>query len=389
MQCLKEIENLKNQENQEDTKHKFITSYRRFTNLGNTCYMGSILHILQQIPIFADYFYTGSFNKNIIKKTDKIETKIQSYICYHLYRLFTYSLSEDDRLGDENVTIKAEKFRECIGDKNDLWLENNHQDSQEFLNFLIYKMEEEIGIKMNLLPGRIMLDDKINSINKEYLSMLAGITFKTYLVREFSPLKNMFDGMLLTKTKCEYCSNVKNIFDPINMLQLSIPINDFKEDLMKEYTLDDCLEFFLKQEQLDKDSAINCEFCSFKSRAYKNYLIWKTPKILVIQFKRFEKIRNMKLINNISYPLYDLDLSKYMDPNSPYINTCKYNLRGINLHDDFNMRRINFGHYTSMVKNRLDDKWLFFNDGRKPELINKESSLQQKDAYMLFYERNN
>ena len=53
------------------------------------------------------------------------------------------------------------------------------------------------------------------------------------------------------------------------------------------------------------------------------------------------------------------------------------------------MRRINFGHYTSMVKNRLDDKWLFFNDGRKPELINKESSLQQKDAYMLFYERNN
>ena len=166
MQCLKEIENLKNQENQEDTKHKFITSYRRFTNLGNTCYMGSILHILQQIPIFADYFYTGSFNKNIIKKTDKIETKIQSYICYHLYRLFTYSLSEDDRLGDENVTIKAEKFRECIGDKNDLWLENNHQDSQEFLNFLIYKMEEEIGIKMNLLPGRIMLDDKINSINK-------------------------------------------------------------------------------------------------------------------------------------------------------------------------------------------------------------------------------
>jgi ubiquitin C-terminal hydrolase len=387
MQCQEEIKEKVIEKKEIESKNKLVVSYRRFANLGNTCYMGSILHILQQIPIFADYFYTGSFRK--LFKNKNIEDNLQNYISYHLYRLFTFSLSEDDRLGDENVNIRAESFRECIGSKDDIWLENNHQDSQELLNFLIYKMEEEIGIKMNLLPGKIMLDDKINNINKEYLSMLAGITFKTYSVREFSPLKNMFDGMLLTKTKCEYCSNIKNIFDPINMLQLSIPINNFREDLMKEYSLDDCLDFFLKQEQLDDRCAINCEFCSFKSRAYKNYLIWKTPKILIIHLKRFEKIKNMKLTNKISYPLYDLDLSKYMDPNSPHINTCKYNLRGINLHDDFNMKRINFGHYTSMVKNRLDNKWLFFNDGRKPELINKESSLQQKDAYMLFYERNN
>jgi len=372
-----------------ETTNKFITSYRRFSNLGNTCYMGSILHILQQIPIFADYFYTGMFSEILKNKTNTKSDEIQKYISYHLYRLFTFSLSEDHRLGDEDVTIKAESFRACIGSKDDIWLENNHQDSQEFLNFLIYKMEEEIGVKMNLLSGRIGLDDKIESMKKEYLTMMAGITFKIYSVREYSPLKNMFDGMLLTKTKCEFCSNVRNIFDPINMLQLSIPINNYKEDLMKNYTLDDCLEFFLKQEKLDKDEAINCDFCSFKSRAYKNYLIWKIPKILIIQFKRFEKSRKMKLTNNISYPLYDLDLSKYMDPNSPYINTCKYNLRGINLHDDFNMKRINFGHYTSMVKNRLDNRWLFFNDGRKPELINKESSLQQRNTYMLFYERNN
>lgn len=386
MQCEEDIK--KNQE-----KAQKIKTYRRFDNLGNTCYMGSILHILQQIPIFADYFFEGTYNNVLIKNNDSSETNnieetIQNSISYHLYRLFNYSLAQDKSL-ESKESLRAEKFRECIGSKDDIWLENNHQDSQEFLNFLIYKMQEEVGTKMNLLPGRIMLDDKVESINKEYLSMLAGITFKTYTIKEYSPLKKMFDGMVLTKTKCEYCSNVQNIFDPINMLILPIPINNFKEDLMKEYTLDDCLDFFLKEEQLDKRCALDCQFCSFKSRSYRNYLIWKTPKILIIHFKRFEKSRKLKLTNNISYPLYDLDLSKYMDPNSPYINTCKYNLRGINLHDDFNMKRINFGHYTSMVKNRLDGKWLFFNDSRKPELITNLDSLQQKDTYMLFYERNN
>ena len=403
MECLKEQEKQQEKQEKEEIKNKFIVSYRRFDNLGNTCYMGSILHILQQCPILADYFYIAPFSKNIIKnnKSNNIEDNILNYISYNLYRLFTFSISEDDRLGDEDTKIKAETFRECIGRKDDIWLENNHQDSQEFLNFLIYKMEEEIGIKMNLLPGRITLEDvkkdiledvkkdiledvkeKNISFNKEYLSLLAGIIFKRYVVNEYSPLKEMFGGLLLTKTKCEYCSNVKNIFDPINMLQLSIPDNN-----LKEYTLDDCLEFFLKQEQLDKCSAINCEFCSFKSRAYKNYLIWKTPKILIIHFKRFEKTRKIKLTNKISYPVYDLDLSKYMDDNSPYKSTCKYNLIGINLHDDFRMGRIDFGHYTSMVKNRLDNKWLFFNDGKKPQVINNEESLQQKDAYMLFYYR--
>ena len=53
MQCEEDIK--KNQE-----KAQKIKTYRRFDNLGNTCYMGSILHILQQIPIFADYFFDAA-----------------------------------------------------------------------------------------------------------------------------------------------------------------------------------------------------------------------------------------------------------------------------------------------------------------------------------------
>ena len=347
--------------------------YGRYKNMGNTCYLGSILHILQQMPIFVEYFYTAKFNKII---QDKTKEEIDDYISYHIYRLFNYSLNNN------NITITPETFRKCIGKKCDIWLENSHQDSQEFLNFIIFNIEEELGIKMKMLPGRITLDNNFDSINKGFLTMMANLTFNMYQVKEYSPIKEMFGGMLLSKTKCEYCSDTGNMFDPINMLQLSIPDNK------SDHTLEECLDFFLKQERLDKEEAINCHFCGFKSRAYKNYLIWKTPKILVIQFKRFEKNRNKKISDNIVYPLYDLDLSKYIHDDSPYKNTSKYNLVGINFHDDFNMGRIDFGHYTSLVKTG-NNNWYYYNDSNQPIKIKKEETIQNKKAYLLFYYRDN
>ena len=106
-------------------------TYGRYKNMGNTCYMGSILHILQYVPIFANYFYTGDFNKVIINKAGIDKEKINEYVSYHIFRLFNYSITNN------NICITPETFRECIGEKCDMWLENSHQDSQEFLNFII------------------------------------------------------------------------------------------------------------------------------------------------------------------------------------------------------------------------------------------------------------
>ena len=43
----------------------------RYNNIGDiTCYINSILHILQQIPIFADFIYTCSYS-DILKYKSK------------------------------------------------------------------------------------------------------------------------------------------------------------------------------------------------------------------------------------------------------------------------------------------------------------------------------
>ena len=359
--------------------NKPIYGICRYNNInGVTCYMNSILHILQQVPIFADYIFNASFGK-IIKEKLKDSDEIKKFVCFELYRLFSISMGHDD------LTITPNSFRNCIGDKNETWKENRHQDSQEFLTFLISTLEEEIGQKLEFIPGRLI--EKKTSIS----SILADLAWKNYQAKEYSPLKDIFNGMIMINTKCSCCSNISKNFSPFTTLQLSIPIKDSSNDRFKEFSLKECLDFMINEEQLDRDNKYKCDMCGIQNRAYNTNLIWRTPKVLIIQFKRFivndYGIRTQKLVNNINYPIYDLDMTDYIDNDSPYKHNSKYNLMGINLHQEFGFFGTNSGHYTSIVKNRMDNNWYLFNDEAKPILATNMDQLQQKNAYLLFYYR--
>ena len=55
--------------------------------------------------------------------------------------------------------------------------------------------------------------------------------------------------------------------------------------------------------ELDKNNMCNCEMCGIKNKANKQTLLWKTPKVLIIHFKRFivnnYGVTTKKLINEI------------------------------------------------------------------------------------------
>ena len=135
---------------------------------------------------------------------------------------------------------------------------------------------------------------------------------------------------------------------------------------------------------------LKCEFCCIKNRQVKQTKFWNTPKILIIQIKRFLMndygIMSKKLNNLIKYPVRDLDMSPYMDSNSPHKNNAKYNLFGVNCHHSLgNFNTINFGHYTSIVKSRYDNNWYHYDDSSPVEKITSNNHLVNKTAYLLFY----
>jgi ubiquitin C-terminal hydrolase len=371
-----------------------VSKYKNI--MGVTCYMNSILHILQQIPIFIEYISQAKFNdillnkiKNKIDQNPELndEKLIKDFVVFELFRLFKTSLENDD------CSITPTTFKTLIGKKNDMWDEFNQQDSQEFFNFLISQIEEEVGTKSEYIFGSNIsqIDSSVYSSYDAFNNINATHTWMQYQKREFSPIKTLFDGLIQNNRKCMCCNTNSIGYEPFLTMPISVPIKN-KNDMYKTFDLYECIDHYVSEEQQDVDNKINCDMCGLCNRAYSKTLLWKTPKILVIHIKRFLinafGIQTQKITNNITYPIKDLDLGKYFNVASPYKSSCKYDLIGINIHQAFEYgQNINLGHYTSIVKNIINNNWYLYNDSNPVCLAYTKNDLQNNNAYLLFYFR--
>ena len=358
-------------EDEDEEENLGVSKYNNI--MGITCYINSILHILQQIPIFVKYIYEFEFEEILLEKIMQTEYEINTFVIYELHRLFKNSVDY------ENSTITPTSFKNLIGEKNDMWNEYNHQDSQEFFNFLISQIKEEIGKKVKIIP-ELGLTNYQRSVTDAIDNIIATNAINMYQSHEYSLLTELFNGLYKNTCCCDCCKSTNIKFEPF--LTLAIDINNNND-------LYDCLDQLCYEQQLDDANKLTCGFCGLSNRAHKKTLLWKTPKVLVIHIKRFG-IGAEKITTNIDYPIKNLDLSNYIDSKSPYKLNCKYDLIGVNLHQTFGHRQnINTGHYTSLVKNMTNNKWYLYNDSDQPKLQFKKEDLQSRDAYMLFYYRHN
>ena len=333
----------------------------RFKNIdGVSCYMVSILHIIQQIEFFTNF---------LIKDISKFNNNLT----YQLARLLKTSLEHD------NIVIGPKSFKQCAGKKNSLWVEIEQQDSQEFYNFLIGVLEEECGTPYTVIdrPG---VNESLKLIGTEYIYKAES--------KDYSIIKDIFIGYLISNIKCALCDSNSPNFEAFVTLPICIPVSR-GSSVDTPYTLEQCLDNFISDEELSNDNQIECDSCKNKNQSIKKIQIWKPPKVLVFQLKRF--ITNSfgqqtaKIINPIVYPVENFDISNYIHPESPYKNHVnKYNLLGVNIHKEIGFGSINHGHYISYVKNIVDNEWYIFDDADELEKIDKDS-IQNRNAYLLFY----
>lgn len=346
----------------------------KFSSINSvTCYMNSILAILQQTPIFIDYILTEEFKEKLLNKTTP--DKLKSSILYQFFKLISISHSYD------NINIIPTSFRKAITQKDEMWGMTLHQDSQEFLTFLLNQIEEEISEKVIFIGGKYKYENTMNkSVTTNMIQIMAQITWNKFNEKEYSIIKNLFGGMLSHTITCQNCMNKSYNFDIFQILQLSISSNCS--------SLYDCMNELIKNEIVDEKNMILCSFCGYKNKSLKKTMLWKLPKILIIQFKRFKVndygIVSEKLSNMIEYPI-ELNLNEYIDINSPHINNKKYKLYSVNCHHNLGkLNTINFGHYTSIVLNQYNNKWYRFDDDAKLIKLDTDDIIT-KDAYMLFY----
>ena len=365
-------------------ENQFTYGVSRYENINAvTCYMNSILCILQQTHQFTDYLFSDELRNILISKYSKKE--LEKTVIFNLFKLFYTSLTND------NIKLKPLSFRKAISEKCFIWGENQHQDSQEFLNFLITNIEEEIYTDKIFIPGRKGVNNINNKdINYNIENIISIINWNNFMKNEISPIKQLFTGIQKTSIKCSVCDNNSNNFEIYQMLSLSIPIIDKIKDLCKTFKIEELINKYLSEERLDKDNMSRCDFCYIKNRQVKKTKLWKTPQILIIQIKRFLMndygIMSNKLNNLITYPIRNLDISPYIDDNSPHRDNSKYNLFGVNCHHSLGkFNTINFGHYTSIIKSRNDNCWYHYDDSNPVVKVTSVDKLINKNAYLLFY----
>eukprot|EP01126_Amoeba_proteus_P012270 TRINITY_DN15035_c0_g5_i2.p1 TRINITY_DN15035_c0_g5~~TRINITY_DN15035_c0_g5_i2.p1 ORF type:complete len:417 (+),score=88.90 TRINITY_DN15035_c0_g5_i2:872-2122(+) len=143
-----------------------------------------------------------------------------------------------------------------------------------------------------------------------------------------------------------------------------------------------CLKDFVREEVLTKHDSWYCPTCKEMQQATKKMDIWKFPKILRIDLKRFQNRGfwlGQKITKFVDYP-FTLDLQEFK------VTSCDsclvYDLFAVACHEGVTAQ---MGHYTAFCKNSLDKKWYLFNDSKVTEV--REKDVVTASAYILFYKR--
>ncbi|XP_077360309.1 ubiquitin carboxyl-terminal hydrolase 2-like [Festucalex cinctus] len=325
-------------------------------NLGNTCFMNSILQCLSNTPELRDYclreVHRTDLNNNSSALVEEFAKLIQS--------LWTSVTNETTFIPSDfrrQVQICAPKFAGC-----------NQQDAQEFLRFLLDALHNEVN-RATACPRAPAEDfDQLSDEDK------AKRMWNMYLEREDSKVVDVFVGQLKSSLTCSVCGFRSTVFEPF--WDLSIPIAPVSTG---EVTLKDCLRLFTKEDVLDGDERPTCNRCKTRQKCTKRFSIQKFPQILVLHLKRFSdsNVRASKLSTYVNFPLKELDLREFASEGG---ERAVYNLYAVSNHWGTTLG----GHYTAYCKNASVGEWYNFNDCRVSHM--SSSQVRSSNAYILFYE---
>ncbi|KAI8095706.1 hypothetical protein BDF21DRAFT_353504 [Thamnidium elegans] len=347
-------------------------------NLGNTCYMNSIIQCLSGTTPLARYFISGVFKQHINKQNNKVGTG----------GIMTESFAELLRVmwSESYNFISPMTFRESLIRFAPRFSGTDQQDSQEFLLFILDGLHEDL----NSAAFGKQISNKFSLVDEPAFEKLptwqaSALAWEKYLHSNSSIIVSLFQGQYRSKLTCLSCKQTSTTYSAFMSLSLPIPAKKLRITSM---TLHQCLDYFVKEEVLDKEDAWKCPQCKKKRKALKQLTLTKLPDILLIHLKRFsiDGLFRNKLDTMVKCPIRSLDLSGYVPmsitPSPPQDRpSFIYNLFAVSNH----YGSLTGGHYTACVRDGYTDKWHYFDDSRFS--LCDENKVVTKAAYNLFYVR--
>ena len=333
--------------------------YTGLENLGNTCFLNACLQILN---------HTYELNDIMTKKGKKGTTKAETCetVIYREWKALQELMWSNNGVVSPNrfvhhvQQIAAKKQREMFTG----WAQN---DMPEFLLFMIECLHISMArmVKMKITGPTKTKKDKIAVACYEMLG-------KVY-EKEYSEIMDLFYAIYVSEIVSLDTKESKNMKPELYfILDLPIPL------ITSTPTLYDCFDLFTEPEILDGDNAWKNDATGQYENIQKRIVFWSFPEILVITLKRFCPLGQNKLKTLVSFPLTDLNLSKYVC--GYQANKCIYELFGVCNHHG----GVQGGHYTSFVLNSKKE-WILYDDNQC-KMVSSEVVVSPA-AYCLFYRR--
>ncbi|XP_061855920.1 ubiquitin carboxyl-terminal hydrolase 8 isoform X3 [Colius striatus] len=326
-------------------------------NLGNTCYMNSILQCLCNAPHLADYFNRNLYQDDINRSNflgHKGEVAEEFGVIMKALWTGQYKY------------ISPKDFKITIGKINDQFAGYSQQDSQELLLFLMDGLHEDLNKADNRKRHKEENNDHLDDFRAAELAW-----YKHKQLNE-SIIVALFQGQFKSTVQCLTCHKKSRTFEAF--MYLSLPLAS-----TSKCTLQECLRLFSKEEKLTDNNRFYCSHCKTRRDSLKKIEIWKLPPVLLVHLKRFsyDGRWKQKLQTSVDFPLETLDLSQYVI--GPKNNLKRYNLFSVSNH----YGGLDGGHYTAYCKNASKQRWFKFDDHEVSEI--SASSVKSSAAYILFY----
>ena len=301
--------------------HAEQRSSKGLDNLGNTCYFNSIVQCLLHCSLFRDAI------ENVPQRALSVAVLRELRL---LFNQMT-SNSASTHVRPSQCFSAAMNIPECK--EAQMSLNENQEDAGEFFIRLIEHFRQK-----------------------------------------FRPLADIFVGLIRSTLTCQQCSNSYIKVDPFKLLSLSFPVVSNEQDpynVPHTHNIYNLLGDFVKPEII---SGYNCPHCAAQRPTEKILHILSTPKVLVLQLKRFSGLE--KIYDFVRFPS-DLTLKYVNDGNDA---DQSYRLTGVVLHTG---PSIEDGHYIAYVS--AEGKWLKANDSTIQEV--RWETVRNKKVYLLFYMR--
>lgn len=304
-------------------------------NMGNTCFMNSILQILFNVKPLTNALLQISSEHPVIQQYQKI--------------LQYWTNNSSDKI------VKLQNFCDSVY-KNTHLHHGQQQDAHEFLYILLDIIHENIKHDVLLLAKTSNNNEKAILCEKEW---------KRFCKNNYSVIIPTFYGQIRNEIICD-CSHASITREQICGLSLDVQATSITNALDQYFTQSVITDY-------------KCEKCNKVQNICQTKMLEILPEYMVIQLNRFMGF-NHKNNSIFGFSPY-ININDYVEPEFQE-DGIKYEICGIICH----YGSMQSGHYNVILKH-ADKKWYFADDEIVRPLKTAINEHVVRNAYLLIYKK--